>query len=63
MLPLKNLCCMQITLLYVEISIALLVSFFVHLTQGMVIRDEGMKTERIPLSDWPVGKSVGHFCD
>lgn len=27
----------------------------------MIIRDEGMKTEGISLSNWPVGKSVGHF--
>jgi hypothetical protein len=36
---------------------------FVNLTQAPVVWEEGTATEQLPPSDWPVGKSVGHFLD
>lgn len=37
--------------------------FFVKLTQDRVIWEEGRSAEKMPQSDWHVGKPVGHFFD
>ena len=34
-----------------------------YLTQGRVTREEGTLTEKMPVKDWPVGKSVRQFFD
>lgn len=37
--------------------------FFAKLTQDRVIWEEGRSAEKMPQSDWHVGKPVGHFFD
>lgn len=34
---------------------------FTNLTQTRVTRKEGTSSKELPKSDWPMGKSVGHF--
>lgn len=38
-----------------------LVSLFVTLTQARATQQEGTSIEELLLSDWPVGKPLGHF--
>jgi hypothetical protein len=43
--------------------VCLFVLFCFYLTQGRVTREEGTLTEKMPVKDWPVGKSVRQFFD
>lgn len=38
-------------------------SFYVNVSQLEFILEEGTSAERIPISDWSVGKPVVHFLD
>lgn len=37
--------------------------FFASLTQARVIQEEKTSLEKMPPTDWPVRKSLGHFLD
>lgn len=45
------------------VLLLLLFLFLVNLTQAWVIWEEGISTEELSLSDWPIGKSVGVCLD
>lgn len=44
-------------------GVYLVASFNVNITQAEFILEEGTSIEKIPLSDWPVGKPVVHILD
>lgn len=39
------------------------VKSFVHLAQAWVIREERISVEKMPPTEWLIGKSMGHFLD
>lgn len=48
---------------YPTLLISVVDSFYVSLIKSRVILEAGTSVTKMPLPDWPVVKSVGHFLD